>query len=257
MNYTEEEINILREGGRRLATILNKVAEKTIVGAKISDLNDYAEKLIYEGDDKPAFLNYQPDGAKSPYPASLCVSVNDEIVHGVSKNNNRILKEGDIVGIDLGLTHKGLVTDTAITIGVGNIDGVSKKLLENTKQALYEGIKVVRPGNTTGDIGFAIESFAKSTGFGIVDELGGHGVGRSVHEEPFIPNVGKKGEGQVLKEGMVIALEPMLTEGSSQIILAEDGFTYKTADGGLSAQFEHTVLIVNDGVEILTKKTGE
>jgi len=253
MIYTENEISILREGGKRLAVILNKIAEKVISGAKVSDLNRYAEELIQKGGDKPAFLGYQPNSASFPYPASLCVSVNDEIVHGISNSNGRVLEEGDIVGIDLGLIHKGLVTDMAVTIGVGEIDETAKKLIENTKQALYEGVKAVKVGNTTGDIGFAIESFAKNTGFGIVDELGGHGVGKSVHEEPFIPNIGRKGEGEKLEEGLVIALEPMLNEGSKDIVLAEDGYTFKTADGTRSAHFEHTVLVTEDRAEILTK----
>ena len=253
MIYTEEEINILREGGKRLAVILDKISKKIQPGVKVSELNKYAEQLIREGGDKPAFLGYRPEGASFPYPASLCVSVNDEIVHGISSNNGRILKEGDIVGIDLGLIHKGLVTDMAITVSVGETDSTAKKLIETTKQALYEGIKAVRAGATVGDIGFAISNFANSTGFGIVDELGGHGVGKSVHEKPFIPNVGQKGTGKKLKAGMVLALEPMLNEGTKNIVLSDDGYTFKTADGGRSAHFEHTVLVTRNGAEILTE----
>ena len=222
MIYSEDEINILREGGKRLAFVLNEISKKVIIGVKISELNNYAEQLIKEGGDKPAFLHYKPEGASFPYPASLCVSVNDEIVHGISSDNGRVLKEGDIVGIDLGLIHKGLVTDMAITVGVGEIDNEAKKLIESTKQALYEGIKAVRVGNKTGDIGYAIETFAESSGFEVVDELGGHGVGKSVHEEPFVPNVGQKRTGVELKEGMVLALEPMLNEGTKNIILSDD-----------------------------------
>lgn len=253
MIYTEEEIKILREGGKRLAFILNEVAKKVVAGTRVFELNDYAEKLIEEGGDKPAFLHYQPDGADFPYPASLCVSVNDEIVHGLSNNNDRILKEGDIVGIDLGLTHKGLITDMAITVGVGKIDDEAKQLIETTKKALNEGIKAVKDGATTGDIGFAISNFAKKSGFGIVDELGGHGVGKNVHEEPFIPNNGRKGTGDKLKTGMVIALEPMLNEGTKRVVLSDDGYTFKTADGGKSSHFEHTVVVTEKGSEILTK----
>ncbi|HFC76871.1 MAG TPA: type I methionyl aminopeptidase, partial [Candidatus Moranbacteria bacterium] len=206
-----------------------------------------------EGGDKPAFLNYKPEGSGFPYPASLCVSINDEVVHGISSGNNRVLKEGDIVGIDLGLIHKGLITDMALTIPVGSIDEKAKKLIENTRQALYEGIKVVKDGATTGDIGHAIFNFAKQSGFGVVDDLGGHGVGKSVHENPFIPNIGEKGKGEKLKEGMVIALEPMLNEGSKDVFLADDGYTFKTRDGGRSAHFEHTIVVTKTGSEILTK----
>lgn len=253
MIYDEKEIKILREGGKRLAFILNKVSEKVVSGVKVSELNDFAEKLIYEGGDKPAFLHYKPEGADFSYPASLCVSVNDEIVHGISKANGRVIEEGDIVGIDLGLTHEGLITDMAVTVGVGKIDDDAKKLIEKTKQALYEGIKVVKQGATTGDIGFAISNFAKPSGFGIVEDLGGHGVGKHVHEEPFIPNTGQKGKGEKLKAGTVIALEPMLNEGTKNIYLSDDGYTFKTEDGGRSAHFEHTVLVTEGGSEILTK----
>ena len=253
MVYTESEIEILREGGKRLAFILNEVAKKVVAGVKVSELNDYAEKLIYDGGDKPAFLHYKPEGANFPYPASLCVSVNDEIVHGISKSNGRVIEEGDIVGIDLGLIHKGLVTDMAVTVGVGEIDGEARKLIEKTKQALYEGIKVIKNGATTGDIGFAISNFARPSGFGIVEDLGGHGVGKTVHEEPFIPNMGQKGTGVKLEKGTVIALEPMLNEGTKNIYLSDDGYTFKTEDGGRSAHFEHTVVVTENGAEILTK----
>jgi len=253
MVYTENEIKILREGGKRLAFILNEVAKKVVAGVKISELNDYAEKLIYDGGDKPAFLHYKPEGANFPYPASLCVSVNDEIVHGISSNNERKLKEGDIVGIDLGLNHKGLITDMAMTVGVGGIGGDDRKLIESTRQALFEGIKVARVGNTVGDIGYAISKFGKKTGFGVVEDLGGHGVGKSVHEEPFIPNRARKGSGTKLQKGMIIALEPMLNEGTKNIYLDDDGYTFKTKDGGRSAHFEHTILITDDEPEILTK----
>jgi len=253
MIYSSEEIEILREGGKRLSFILNEVAKKVVVGTKISELNDYANQLIKESKDKPAFLHYQPEGANFPYPASLCVSVNDEIVHGISSNNGRKLKDGDIVGIDLGLNHKGFITDMAMTVGVENIDSEDKKLIETTKKALFEGIKVAKVGNTTGDIGYAISKFAKPSGFGIVEDLGGHGVGKNVHEEPFIPNNARKGSGEKLKKGMVIALEPMLNEGTKKIVLSDDGYTFKTADGGKSAHFEHTILITDGEPEILTK----
>lgn len=254
MIYSEKEIEILREGGKRLAVILEEVSTKALVGVKISDLNELAENLIKAGGDTPAFLNYRPEGVKKPYPASLCVSVNDEVVHGISTGNDRELQDGDVVGLDLGLVHKGLITDTAVTVGVGEMSDTDRKLIETTEKALYKGIKEAKAGNRTGDIGFAISESAKPSGFGIVEDLGGHGVGKSVHEEPFIPNFGKKGTGDVLREGMVIALEPMLNEGTKKVFVTDDRYTFKTGDGKKSAHFEHTILVTDGEPEILTKK---
>jgi len=249
---TSEEIEILREGGRRLALILQTVAKEAVAQVSSAYLNDCAEKLIKKGGDTPSFLGYAPRGAKRPFPAALCVSINDEVVHGIPNEAGKILKDGDIVALDAGLVHKGLFVDYAITIGVGAIDEKAQKLLEVTKKALARGIKAVRAGRTTGDIGYAIETFVKPSGFGIVRDLAGHGVGYAVHEEPFIPNFGKRGEGVELKAGMVIAIEPMLNEGSAAVVLAPDGFTYRTKDGSRSAHFEHTVVVTEKGAEILT-----
>lgn len=250
---TEEDIAVLREGGRRLAEILQKVAAEVWPGVSARALNSLAEKLITEGGDTPSFLHYSPSGAKRAFPAALCVSVNDEVVHGIPNETEKILKEGDIVSLDAGLKHKGLFTDCAITVGVGKIDTRAKKLLETTKKALAVGIKAVRAGATTGDVGFAIESFINPFGFGIVRELAGHGVGYAVHEAPFVPNFGKKGEGVVLKTGMVLAIEPMLNEGGAAIKLDSDGYTYRTKDGSRSAHFEHTIVVTDKGAEILTQ----
>ncbi|MEX2052142.1 MAG: type I methionyl aminopeptidase, partial [Candidatus Paceibacterota bacterium] len=233
---TPEEIEILREGGKRLATILHKIKERVTPGVSTKDLDLYAFQLIKEGGDFPAFLNYRPEGADTPFPASLCVSVNNEVVHGIP-SKERILKEGDIVSIDLGLKHKGLFTDMALTVPVGQISESAEALLENTKQALEVGIKEARPGNKTGDIGYAIETFVKSrkAGYGIVEALSGHGVGRAIHEDPYIPNFGKKGTGEKLTPGMVIAIEPMLNAGTKAVVLDKDGYTFRTADGKKSA----------------------
>lgn len=249
---TESEIEVLREGGRRHAFILSEIAKAVLPGVSTKDLDDLALKLTLEGGDKPAFLNYKPYGAKRPYPASLCVSINDEIVHGIPNENPKILKEGDIVSLDMGLIHKGLITDMAVTVPVGKIDKESKELLSVTKKSLAIGIKSAKGGGTTGDIGFAIESLVKPYGFGIVEELAGHGVGYKVHEDPYVPNYGKKGEGAELRPGMVIAIEPMLNLGTKNIVLDSDGYTYRTADGKRSAHFEHTVVITKKGAEILT-----
>ncbi len=250
---TDEEIAILREGGKRLARVLNAVKEKVAPGVSTKELDLYAEKLIRDLGDTPAFLNYRPAGVKKPYPASLCVSVNDEVVHGIPKKE-KILEEGDIVSIDLGLNHKGLFTDMAMTVPVGKISASSEKLLKITEQALEVGINAVQVGGRVGDIGFAIESFAKSKGkYGIVEILAGHGVGRAIHEDPFVPNFGKAGTGALLQKNMVIAIEPMLNMGTKNVTLDKDQYTYRTADGKRSAHFEHTILITENGAEILTK----
>jgi methionyl aminopeptidase len=250
---TKEEIEIMREGGRRLAAILEKVLRLTEANVNAAELNQEAEKLIREGGDEPSFLGYKPDGAKRPYPSTLCVSVNDEVVHGISSENKRILKEGDIVGLDLGLKHKGFFVDMAVTVGIGEISKEDQKLINISREALDMGIQAARAGNTLGDIGYAIEQFAGKYGYDIPVELGGHGIGRQAHQMPHIPNYGEKGKGIKLQAGMTLALEPMFNIGSAKIKLDKDGYTYKTADGKNSAHFEHTILVTEDKPEILTK----
>lgn len=247
---TKEQIEILREGGKRLASILAKVAKKVAPGVTTKELDLYAYKLIKEGGDEPAFLNYKPEGHGKVYPASLCTSVNNEIVHGIPKTN-KVLKEGDIISIDLGLKHKGLFTDHAVTVPVGKVSKTSQQLLNTTKEALYIGIREAKAGNTIGDIGHAIEKFVNRR-YGIVRELSGHGVGVKIHEDPYIPNYGKKGKGQKLIPGMVVAIEPMLNIGGAGIVSLSDGYTIKTSDGSRSAHFEHTILITDGEPEILT-----
>lgn len=249
---TPKEIEILRESGKHLATVLYKVRDMVKPGISTKDLDIYAEKLIREFGDEPAFLNYQPEGAETPFPASLCVSVNDEVVHGIPKKN-KILKEGDIVCIDLGLKHKGLFTDMAVTVPVGEVSNSSLKLIKTTEQALQAGINAITSGGRVGDIGHAIESFVRPHKYGIVEVLSGHGVGRAIHEDPYIPNFGQRGKGEKLVPGMVIAIEPMLNNGTKNVVLEDDGYTYRTADGKKSAHFEHTVLITENGAEILTQ----
>jgi len=249
---TPKEVEILREGGKRLATVLYKVKDMVKPGVSTKELDDYAFKLIKEIGDEPAFLNYKPAGADFPYPASLCVSVNNEIVHGIP-NKEKILKEGDIVSLDLGLQHRGFFTDMAITVPVGKVSVSSFKLMKVTKEALQVGIDVAQAGNRVGDIGHSIENFVRRYRYGIVEVLSGHGVGRAIHEDPYIPNFGKKGTGAKLMPGMVIAIEPMLNNGTKNVILDKDGYTFRTADDKRSAHFEHTVLITEDEPEILTK----
>jgi len=249
---TPEEIEILREGGKRLASVLYKVKEMVKPGISTKDLDDYAFKLIKELGDTPAFLNYRPEGADYSYPASLCVSVNEEVVHGIP-NKNKILKEGDIVAIDLGLKHKGLFTDMAMTVPVGIVSSSSAKLLKVTEDALEAGIEAAQGGNRVGDISHAIESFVRPHKYGIVEVLSGHGVGKAIHEDPYVPNFGKASTGAKLVPGMVIAIEPMLNNGTKNIILDKDGYTFRTADLKRSAHFEHTILITESDPEILTR----
>jgi methionyl aminopeptidase len=259
-----EEIEIMKEGGRRHAAILREVAKMIAPDVSTQALEDKARELILEmsKEDKEkdiaSFLNYTPKGAKRKYPSALCVSINSEVVHGIpnepdADGNEKILKEGDIVTIDLGLTHKKLITDSAVTLAVGEIGEKEKKLILHTQEALALGIKAAKGGGHVGDIGFAIESFAKPLGYGIAEGLAGHGVGYKVHEEPFVPNEGRPGKGELLRPGMVIAIEPMLTLGTSKTVLDRDGYTYKTADGSISAHAEQTVVITEGEAIVLTK----
>jgi len=249
---TKEEIAILKEGGARLAFIVETLAKALRAGVSTLEIDTLAEHLTRDGGDIPSLKNYKPKGANTPYPATICISINDEVVHGIPKGT-RIIKEGDVVGLDMSITHKGLVTDMATTVAVGTVDKKSLDLMRATKEALFAGIEKAKIGNTIGDIGAAIEASIKPHGYGIVRELAGHGVGFGVHEEPMVPNFGKKGKGETLREGMVIAIEPMINEGAAGVRFLSDGYTVITKDGSRSAHFEHTVAIVADGPVILTE----
>lgn len=242
----------MHEGGQRHAEILRALAEMVSPGVSTLILEEEALRLIKAHGDKPAFLGYTPAGADRPFPAALCVSINDEIVHGIPNEAERILKDGDIVSLDLGLKHKGFITDSAVTVPVGVVDDESRKLLDTAKRALEAGIKAAKPGNRIGDIGAAVSAVVKGTGFSLAEDLAGHGVGFEVHEDPFVPNVGTEGEGEELIPGMVIAIEPMVNVGTSRIKDADDGYTIKTFDGKKSAHFEHTIAITEEGNIILT-----
>lgn len=249
---TAEEIKILREGGKRLAVILRELATHVAPGVSSLEIDRIGRELAEKTGDKPAFLGYKPKGVKIPYPASVCISINEEIVHGIP-SEHKIFKEGDIVTLDMGLIHGGLITDSAITVIVGGGDEKAKKLAETTRTALYKGIAAAQPGKKIGDISYAIEQYVKPFGFGHAEGLAGHGVGYEVHEDPYVPNTGKKGQGAVLKPGMVIAIEPMLTEGTSKVIFDPDGYTVRTKDGSRSAHFEHTIAITEKGNIVLTE----
>lgn len=250
---TEQDIEKLREGGKRLAKVVIETAKHIKPGVSTDELNKIAHELMLEYGGKPSFLNYRPYGAARPFPAAICICLNDEIVHGIPNENPKILKEGDVVTLDAGLIYEGLFTDHAVTYTVGEVSKEVKKLLDTTREALASGIKMARAGNKIGDISSAIAARAQKANLKVVKGLAGHGVGYGVHEDPYVPNEGRAGTGELLKPGMVLAIEPMFSIGSANIKLDKDGYTYKTADGSLSAQFEHTVLITEGEPEILTK----
>jgi methionyl aminopeptidase len=254
----EHDIEGLKEAGRRFGVILDKIAEAAKPGVSTRALDELSERLIREGGDVPAFKGYRPEGAPKAFPATLCISVNDEVVHGIP--SDRILKEGDIVSLDLGLIHDGYVMDSAVTIPVGGMAKVSKvtqDLMCATQASLESAILTARPGNRIGDISYATEKAFKDTGFSVVKLLGGHGVGAEVHEEPFIANAGHPGTGPEIVAGMVLALEPIANIGKAAVFIAPDGFTYRTKDGSLSAHFEHTILILEDETIVLTRRPSE
>lgn len=246
---TASEIETIAEGGRILHNILHETAGLVKPGASTFELNEFAEKMIYEAGGRPSFKNYGPK--KNAFPAGLCTSINDVIVHGIP-SETAILRDGDILGLDIGMEYKGLYTDTAITVGVGKISDTAKKLIEATQKSLNAALKQVKAGARIGDIGYATQTTSESLGFSVVRDLVGHGVGYDVHEDPAVPCFGKKGTGEILKEGMVLAIEPMLCEHEYFIIMEDDGWTIRTRDGGLSAHFEHTVAVTKDGCRNLT-----
>lgn len=242
---TNEEIKALRASGQMLAKVLNIVAKHVHAGQNTKALADLAKNELKSLGGKPAFLGYQG------FPDVICTSVNDEVVHGIP-SQQKILKEGDIIGLDFGVEYNGMITDAAITVPVGQISGQAQKLLQSTKASLYLGIEQVKPGCHVGDIGWAVQNYLEKHGLGVVRELVGHGVGHNLHEEPNIPNYGMKGSGPVLDKNMTIAIEPMSTLGDRNIYIKEDGWTVATKDGNLAAHFEHTILITDTGVEVLT-----
>lgn len=247
---SQDDIAKLRVAGKRLSFVLGEVAKAVKPGVTTEDLDEIAHRLIIEGGDKAILKNYRPQGARIPFPASICISVNEEVVHGIP--GRRVLEEGDIVGLDLCLDHEGVIVDMAMTVPVGKISKEDEKLVEVTKKSLSRAISAVRAGNTIGDIGYEIENYVTPFGYGIVEALGGHGVGHAIHEPPYIANFGKKKTGQKLEAGMVLALEPMLNAGTYEVYLSNDGYTFITNDGKKSAHFEVTILVTENGSEILT-----
>ncbi len=255
---TQKETEVMAQGGKLLAEVLETVSKKVEPGIGTKELDDVAEKLIKEIGGQPAFKNYKGSGLQIPFPTTLCTSINEEIVHAPAIPN-RILKQGDIIGLDIGMQYKGLFTDMAVTVPVGKIDEKAEKLLRVTKEALFLAIEQFKEGNNLSDLAFAIQRHASNNGFAVVRELVGHGVGKSVHEDPRVPNyVTEESMLIPLKRGMTLALEPMMNIGGWKIDLLDDGLTFATSDSSLSAQFEHTVALDHNGkTRILTKFSDE
>ena len=241
---SDYEISLMQKAGNIVYRTHKHLLPYIKPGTTTKELDKLAYDFITSQDATPSFLNYEG------FPASICTSINEEVVHGIP--SNRKLKNGDIIGIDIGANYKGYHGDSAWSYQVGSVSREKAYLLEHTEKALFEGLKQVKPGNRIGDISHAIEEYAKAHKLGVVRELVGHGVGNHLHEEPDVPNYGEKGTGPILKEGMVIAIEPMLNLGTHKIYILDDDWTIITRDGSPSAHFEHTVVVTKDGYRILT-----
>ncbi len=251
---TYEELRALRDLGKRHAQVLRALCERVVPGVTSSELEAHTRRLIKEVNAEPAFLGYKPAGAPRPYPCALCIAPNDIVVHGIPTELDYTVREGDIVGLDIGLTRDGVITDAGHTIAVGEVGARTRELLAVTEEALTRAIAVARAGNTVGDIGYAVESYVHEHGFGIVRDLCGHGVGTKVHEEPQVPNYGVRGTGERLVAGMVLALEPMVNERKGGVIFERDGYTVRTKDGSRSAHFEHDIIVTEGEAEVLTRE---
>lgn len=239
------EIELMREAGRILAKTHEELAKNLRPGMSTWDIDHMGEEIIRSYGCIPSFKNY------NGYPASICVSVNDEVVHGIP-HKEHFLDEGDIVSLDAGVIYKGYHSDAARTYGIGEIDDDAKKLIEVTRQSFFEGIKFAKAGNHLNDISAAIQKYAESFGFGVVRDLVGHGIGSHLHEDPEIPNFARKRKGILLQPGMTLAIEPMITEGSYEVVWLDDNWTVMTEDGGWAAHYENTILITEGEPEILS-----
>ncbi len=252
---TPEEIEILKEGGKVLANILEELAKEAVVGSTTLDIDDRAMELVEEFGAEPVLLGYHPSFAEYPYPAAICVSVNNCVQHGIP-SADIVLKEGDVVNIDATIGYKGMIVDSGITVGVGEISKEAQNLIDVTREALAVGLKMVKVGNHIGDISHAIQTFVEKHKMSVVEELCGHGVGYKVHEEPLIPNFGKAGVGPKIEVGHVYAIEPIVNLGNKEVYFDDegDGYSVYTKDNSISAHFEHTVAVTENGMIILTKK---
>ncbi|MDE6565854.1 MAG: type I methionyl aminopeptidase [Clostridia bacterium] len=241
---SDSEIALMREAGKILRDTLNLLGEHVKVGVTTKELDKLAHDYIISRGAKPSFLGY------GGFPGSICASVNEQVVHGIP--SNRKLVAGDIIGIDCGVIYKGWQSDAARTFAVGEISEKHKKLIEVTEQCFFEAMKVIKEGARLGDIGSAVQNLAESNGFSVVRDLVGHGIGKEMHEDPQVPNYGKAGKGLRLKRNMTLAIEPMINEGTYEVSALDDGWTVVTDDNGYSAHYENTVLITEDGYEILS-----
>jgi methionyl aminopeptidase len=243
---SDEEVKIMREAGRVVGQTLQVLRDAVKPGLVVKELDKLVRKEYAKRGVIPTFLGY----AEPPYPATVCVSVNEELVHGIP--GSRVIKEGDIVSIDLGATYKGFVGDSALTFGVGEITDEAQRLIEVTEESLWRGIRAARAGVRLGVVSNTIGEYIESQGYGVVREFVGHGVGREMHEEPQVPNFGPADRGPILRKGMVLALEPMVTVGDWHTKKHDDGWTISTRDGSLCAHFEHTIAITDGDAEVLT-----
>lgn len=241
---SDREIEAMRRSGKITAKVLAHLMESAKAGMTTADIDALAEQGIRGLGGVPTFKGYRG------YPASVCTSVNDRVVHGIP--NGYVLREGDLLSIDLGTTLDGWVSDSAVTIPIGAVSAEARRLLDVTQECLMLGIEAIRSGNRVGDIGFAVQQHAEANGYGVVRELVGHGVGTEMHEDPQVPNYGRPGTGAKLRPGMVLAVEPMITQGRRDVKILDDGWTVVTTDGKLAAHFEHTIALTQDGPKILT-----
>lgn len=247
---SDREIKLMRAAGKTTAIILDAMCREVRPGISTWELDQIGERMCREAGVTPAFKGY------SGFPGCVCISVNEEVVHGIP-TKKRVLKQGDIVGLDFGVIQEGWYGDTARSVAVGKISSDAEKLLKVTQESLMKGIAEAKPGNRVFDIGHAVQTHAEAAGFSVVREFVGHGIGRALHEDPQVPNYGPKGKGMVLKVGMVIAIEPMINAGKPGVRVLSDGWTAVTTDRSLSAHFEHTVAITENGPVILTALEGE
>ncbi|HME62053.1 MAG TPA: type I methionyl aminopeptidase [Candidatus Binatia bacterium] len=243
------EIEIMRRANVIVAEVLQELKRRVAPGVTTLDLDAVAEQMTLKKNAIPAFKGYNVGGRI--YPRCLCASINDEIVHGIP--SNRALREGDIIGLDYGVIFEGFYGDSAVTVGVGKVSDEAQRLMDVTEQSLYKGIEQLRDGRRLGDLGAAVQRFAESAGFSVVRAFVGHGIGKRLHEEPPVPNYGEPERGLRLKEGMVLAIEPMVNAGGYEVEIKDDGWTAVTKDGSLAAHFEHSVAITKDGPFILSQ----
>jgi len=252
----EEEIEKMREAGRITALILREMAERIKPGVSAYEINEYAERRLEELKAVPAFKNYPHPSGGRKYPASVCISVNEEVVHGIP-TKEKVFREGDIVSLDFGVLKNGYYGDSALTVGLEPLSHRARQLIKTTREALYQGIKKAVAGAKLGDISHAVQSYVERRGFSVVRDFVGHGVGRKLHEEPQVPNYRPYGKTPVLKAGMTLAIEPMVNAGVAKVRVLADGWTVITADRKRSAHYEHTVLVTDGDPEILTWRPRE